>query len=210
MIWIVLAVILLIILILIFSPVKIYVNYQNGKINIIIKYLFIKKIFNQLKKRDKSLNKAKIKEHSEEEKKSKKSKLKNIIPEDNKEKIHFVIKILKSTRKAFKHITKHIIVKNICLDFIISDLDAYECALKFGKTNIAVYNTIAYLSCFIKLKKKSINIKCIYNQPKSSYNLSFMIKISPAIGISAFVVFIFTFLVNNKNIKNQSKYEPQS
>ena len=95
------------------------------------------------------------------------------------------------------------------MDFIISDLDAYDCALKFGKTNIAVYNIIAYLNCFIKLKKKSIDIKCIYNQPECSYNLSFMIKISPAAGISAMIVFIFTFLVNNKSIKNQNKYEPQ-
>ena len=28
-------------------------------------------------------------------------------------------------------------------------------------------------------------------------------------GISAMIVFIFTFLVNNKSIKNQNKYEPQ-
>ena len=47
------------------------------------------------------------------------------------------------------------------MDFIISDLDAYDCALKFGKTNIAVYNIIAYLNCFIKLKKKSIDIEGI-------------------------------------------------
>ena len=126
-----------------------------------------------------------------------------------KEKTEFVLNILKSTGKTFKHITKHICVKNIDLDFIISDLDAYDCALKFGKINIAVYNIIAYLNCFIKLKKKSIDIKCIYNQPECSYNLSFMIKISPAAGISAMIVFIFTFLVNNKSIKNQNKYEPQ-
>lgn len=53
MVWIVLAVILLIILTLIFSPVKIFVNYQNGKTSIIIKYLFIKKNVNQIRKRKK-------------------------------------------------------------------------------------------------------------------------------------------------------------
>ena len=190
MVWIVLAVILLIILTLLFSPVKIFVNYQNGKTSIIIKYLFIKKNVNQIRKRKKNLKKSKSEEHNKDESRQKKSKFRNIIPEDNKEKIEFVLNILKSTGKTFKHITKHI-------------------ALKFGKINIAVYNIIAYLNCFIKLKKKSIDIKCIYNQPECSYNLSFMIKISPAAGISAMIVFIFTFLVNNKSIKNQNKYEPQ-
>ena len=209
MVWIVLAVILLIILTLIFSPVKIFVNYQNGKTSIIIKYLFIKKNVNQIRKRKKNLKKSKSEEHNKDESRQKKSKFRNIIPEDNKEKTEFVLNILKSTGKTIKHITKHICVKNIDLDFIISDLDAYDCALKLGKTNIAVYNIIAYLNCFIKLNKKSIDIKCIYNQPECSYNLSFMIKISPAAGISAMIVFIFTFLVNNKSIKNQNKYEPQ-
>ncbi len=63
MVWIVLAVILLIILTLIFSPVKIFVNYQNGKTSIIIKYLFIKKNVNQIRKRKKNLKKSKSEEH---------------------------------------------------------------------------------------------------------------------------------------------------
>lgn len=208
MVWIVLAVILLIILTLIFSPVKIFVNYQNGKTSIIIKYLFIKKNVNQIRKRKKNLKKSKSEEHNRDESRQKKSKFRNIIPEDNKEKTEFVLNILKSTGKTFKHITKHICVKNIDLDFIISVL-THMTVFEIRKTNIAVYNIIAYLNCFIKLKKKSIDIKCIYNQPECSYNLSFMIKISPAAGISAMIVFIFTFLVNNKSIKNQNKYEPQ-
>ena len=93
MVWIVLAVILLIILTLIFSPVKIFVNYQNGKTSIIIKYLFIKKNVNQIRKRKKNLKKSKSEEHNRDESRQKKSKFRNIIPEDNKEKTEFVLNI---------------------------------------------------------------------------------------------------------------------
>ena len=67
MVWIVLAVILLIILTLIFSPVKIFVNYQNGKTSIIIKYLFIKKNVNHISIRKKNLKKSKSEEHNKVE-----------------------------------------------------------------------------------------------------------------------------------------------
>lgn len=204
MVWIVFAIILL----LLFSPFKIFIDYQNGKINIYIKYLFLKKKLLKRNKKDKQNNKKC--NTSEEEKVQGKSKIKSIVPKDTKGKINFILNLLNSGGKAVKHVTKHISIKNLYLDFIISDLDAYECALKFGKANIVVYNILSYLSCFIKLKKKSINIKCIYNQPECSYNLNFVIKFTPVIGISALVVFIFTFLVNNKNIKKQNQYEPQS
>lgn len=208
--WIIFAVILLIILLLIFSPFKLFVDYQNGKINIVVNYLFFKKSLKKRKKKISKKQKNKKYSNSEEEVVQNKSKIKNIIPEDTKGKIELVLNLLKSGGKAVKHVTKHISIKDLYLDFIISDLDAYECALKFGKANIVVYNILSYLSCFIRLKKKSINIKCIYNQPECSYNLNFVIKITPAVGIFALVVFIFTFLVNNKNIKKQNQYEPQS
>lgn len=202
--------ILLIILLLIFSPFRIFVDCQNEKINIVIKYLFFQKKLQKRNKKNLKNQKNKECKNSEEDQIQNKSKIKKIIPKDTKGKIEFVLNLLNSGGKAVKHITKHISIKKLYLDFIISDLDAYECALKFGKANIVVYNTLSYLSCFIRLKKKSINIKCIYNQPECSYNLNFIIKFTPAIGISALVVFIFTFLVNNKNIKKQNQYEPQS
>ena len=43
LVWIILSIILLIVLILFLSPVKIYVNYENDKTDICIKYLFLKK-----------------------------------------------------------------------------------------------------------------------------------------------------------------------
>lgn len=208
MVWIILAVILLLILILMFSPVRIFFDYRNGKCKVVLKYLFFKRILNEKKKKT-----VKSQNNGSDEKKEDKSstgRLKKLIPDDTEGKIGFVMNLLNSGGKAVRHFTRRICIKDIYIDFVISDLDAYECALKFGKTNIAVYNILAYLGCFLKLKKKSISIKCVYNQPESVYNMSFTVKCPPAAGISVLIVFIFTFLVNNKNIRKQKQCEPQS
>ena len=62
------------------------------------------------------------------------------------------------------------------------------------------------------MKKKSIDIKCVYNQPECVYRFGFIAKVSPAAGIFSAVIFIFTFLVNNKkkeNIKTQTLNESE-
>ncbi|MGN1481528.1 hypothetical protein [Porcipelethomonas sp.] len=207
MVWIILAIILLIILILFLSPVRIYVNYENGKTDIYIKYLFWKKRTGKKKtsdsgKKEKREGRETEKFHKKSDKKSQKNKL---IPEKTEDKIEFVLNVLKSGGKSLKCVMKRICIYDIFVDFTISDMDAYDCALKFGKTNIVVYNIFSYLGYFVKLKKKSINIKCIYNQPECIYNFSFIVKFTPASGLLSAFVFILTFLVNNnKNKKAKS------
>lgn len=201
MFWIIFCIILLIILIFIFSPIGIYIEYINSKFQINLKYLFFRK---KLKKDNKSVKKNERK--SSNNKKEKKAEKSNKNSDKTlSEKIDSFQSILKSSGKIFRKITKHIKITGIFIDFIISDLDAYECALKFGKINIIVYNILSYLGQFVKLRKKSINIKCIYNQPESKYDLKFKISITPASLIMIAVIFIFSFLVNNK--KTVSKAE---
>ncbi len=197
MIWIIIGCILLILLIFLFSPVRIVVEYLGGKPEIIFKYLFFK--INLTRRTKSAKDKKKKPEQAEKEtsteKKSKKSKF---IPEDIPGKIQFFKNLASAGGKAFRKITRHMKIKDIYINFIISDEDAYECALKFGKANIVVYNSLSYLGSFIRLKKKSINIQCIYNKPDCVYDIKFKLCITPAAAIGIFIAFIFTFLVNNK------------
>lgn len=198
MFWIIIGCILLILLIAFFSPVKITVEYLNNKPKIILKYLFIRKNLSDFRKPDNKTDK-KITKSDEKEKKSKKSsRKKKIIPDDFSGKIAFFKNLAIAGGKALRRITWFIKIKDIYIDFTVSDLDAYECALKFGKTNIIVYNILSYLGYFIKLKKKSINIRCVYNQPDCIYNLKFKVCLTPIAAIAALIAFFVTFLVNNK------------
>lgn len=216
--WIITGAILLIIVLLLISPLKIYVNYDNEKADIYFKYLFFKRKYksnsvNEKKSRKVNKKKSDKKKNSENAKKNEKSgKKKKIMPEKTEDRIEFIASLAESGGKALRFGLRRICIYNIVVDFIISDLDAYDCAIKFGKTNIVVYNLLSYLNCFVKLKKKSIDIKCVYNQPECVYRFNFIAKISPAAGIFSAIIFIFTFLVNNKkkeNIKTQTLNESE-
>lgn len=198
MIWIILGIILLILIILLFSPVKVYVKYFEDEPEVILKYLFLKFVLvggKAKKKPEKSKDKTKAKKVSDEKKDEATKKKKTFLPESTSGKIDLIKNILKESGKLFKRLTKHIKFKDIYIDIQISDLDACECAVKFGKANIVVYNLLVFLGNFVKLKKKKIGIKCVYNQPESVYNISFNVRISLGAIICIAVAFIFKILI---------------
>jgi predicted tellurium resistance membrane protein TerC len=71
--WIILGIILLILIIILFSPVKVYVSYLDKKTEVVLKYLFVKKILVGDKKEKKpKKEKKEKKEEQQEDKKEKK------------------------------------------------------------------------------------------------------------------------------------------
>ncbi len=206
MMWIIIGCILLILLLILFSPVRMIVEYIDGNPKFVIKYLlFRKNITNRIKSANKKKKETDKDKKSEKKRDTKKKSSKNkIIPEDASGKLEFFKNLISSGGKALRRITRHIKIKDIYINFIISDMDACQCALKFGKANIVVYNTLSYMGSFIKLKKKSINIRCVYNQPHCVYDIKFKLYITPAAAIGTAIAFIFTFFVNNKKAAAES------
>ncbi|MBQ3566996.1 MAG: hypothetical protein IJA12_07440 [Oscillospiraceae bacterium] len=214
---IILGIILIIFLIILFSPIKVYVSYLDNKTDVVLKYLFIKKVLvgkdKKNQKSQKKTKKEKKKKSSEKTKdkfseKNKEKKKDKLLPDSFEGKLEFIKSTASTGGRAFRRITKHIKIKDIYVDIQISDLDACDCAVKFGKTNILVYNILSYSGQFVKLKKKSINIKCVYNQPESVYRISFNVRLTPAAAIMIVVAFIFRFMVNT--IKTKRKYSQQT
>lgn len=216
----ILGAIILLLIILLYSPFRIFVSCYENKLSVCVKYLFFKKnILPKPEKKaiskpdmtaDKQTKKSlkrpgKKKKESKSSKKAEKSKKdkKIFFPEDKEERIAFIINILKSSGKALKHFTKKIVIKKVRAEIYISDLDACDCAINFGKANIAVYNILSFAACFFKIKKEYININCVYNKPESIYNFSFVVKFTPSAGILSVFAFIFTFFANNKKANRQ-------
>lgn len=220
----ILGAVILLLVILLHSPFRIYVSCRENRFSVYMKYLFFRRdILPKPEKKSKTEPSLKSGEDKPEERtaqaeeqpeesqtgtkteKKKKKDKKSIFPEEKDERIAFIINILKSSGKALKHFTKRIVIKNVRADIDISDLDACDCAVNFGKANIAVYNILSFASCFFKVKKDYININCVYNKPESIYNFSFTVKFTPSAGILSVIAFIFTFLVNNIKAKRQSQ-----
>lgn len=211
--------IILLLVILLHSPFRIYVSCRENKFSVYVKYLFFKK--NLLPKPEKTAktkptgnspennqkeSTGQAEEQTEEvqsdtQTEKKKKNKKSFFPEDKSERIDFIINILKSSGKALRHFTKRIVIKNVRADIDISDPDACDCAVNFGKANIAVYNILSFASCFFKIKKDYININCVYNKPESIYNFSFTVKFTPSAGILSAIAFILTFFANNRKAR---------
>ena len=214
--------ILLIILILLFSPVKIFVSSFEGDTKVSFRYLFLKfKKKNIQEPETDSIQHSESNENPREEirkphrkskalKKEKKSEKEpaektGIIPKSAGDVISLIKDMYKPGKKSLKIIFLGIGIRDLVIDFTISDQDAYDCAIKFGKTNIIVYNALGFLSCIFSIKKKSINIKCRFNEPESVYNYSFTVKFRPACAIHAAAGLIFAFLVNNIKKRKREK-----
>ena len=215
--------IILLLVILLHSPFRIFVSCNENKFSVYVKYLFFKRTL--LPKPEKKSEEKPAEETSQPAEKentqsedssdstqetetdtqTEKKKKKSIIPEEKSERIAFIINVLKSSGKALRHFTRRIVIKNVRADIDISDPDACDCAVNFGKANIAVYNILSFASCFFKVKKEYININCVYNKPESIYNFSFTVKFTPSAAILSIIAFIFTFLVNNIKAKRQAE-----
>lgn len=105
--------------------------------------------------------------------------------------IDMVLDIFKAIKVNLGKFIKSFKVTDLYVDFTVANEDAYECALNFGKLNIAVYNILAYLDNNIKVKKKSINIVPKYNSSDSKYDISFKVKLGFGNGVGKILVMVF-------------------
>lgn len=120
-----------------------------------------------------------------------------------------IIKIyLPMGKKYFKKIIKKIKVTDVEIDITVSDSDAYDCALNYGKMNILVYNILGALSKLFFVKLKRINISCDFDKGKSEYYFSAKIKMRLGsilvIAVSIFINYIYTTYKFKKRIKAEA------
>ncbi len=115
-------------------------------------------------------------------------------PQSLSEGIDLALDLLHTAGKPLRWLLRRITIRDIDLDLTVSDPDAAACAIRFGKVNIAVYNTLALLCQFFRVRKKQIRICCIYNQPHGTYRGSCQIRVCPAVILGAVIGFGARFL----------------
>ena len=115
-------------------------------------------------------------------------------PQSLSEGIDLALDLLHAAGKPLRWLLRRITIRDIDLDLAVSDPDAAACAIRFGKVNIAVYNTLALLCQFFQVRKKQIRICCIYNQPHGTYRGSCQIRVCPAVILGAVIGFGARFL----------------
>lgn len=151
---------------------------------------------------DKYKNQDKYKENTEKSERLKKSEKKNKKNKREKSKAEKIsnyfekaVDIWEISSKPIKKICKGIHFENIYIDFKISDLDAYDCALKYGKICMLVYNFLALFDRIFSLRKKSIDVNCVFNEEKSIYDIAFSLRFH----MITFLISALSFLLKYKS-----------
>lgn len=206
-------IILIVLGLILYLPICIDIKYIGGEFSYKITYAFIKfypknikpkkikpkkgtskseslkKETSNSKKEDTSKSDT-PKENSSKEKTSK-SKLPISSDLNALDTLNLVLDIFKSLKDKLGRFITSIKITNLYIDFHVADLDAFDCALKFGKLNAVLGSILGVIYWNFKVKKKSINIQPKYNSNDSVYDISFKVKVGLGKGLGKILVMVF-------------------
>ena len=211
----ILAGIILLILLILFSPVVIKVVY-DGKPKLRVGLIFpvfgipiaepktddpkkLRKLEKKQKKKEaKKQKKAEKKKIKEEKKKAKKPasqteeqpKKQNLVLKKIKEEgLEGLIELLKQIadilKYAVKKITDHLIISKMDLKIALGGEDAAKIALNYGRIGSAVYPSVAFIQQHVKKCRHKETILPAFAQEEMKISLVLIIKIRPFFVISA-------------------------
>ncbi len=166
--------------------------------------------YSEDKSKDKEAKEKKSKDKPEKPKNTRKKTIEDRLFELG-DKIDFIKGLYDiGIRPVFK-ILKGIHLTKLFIDFDIADEDAYDCAIKFGNMNALVFNALGSLACLFTVKKKSIDIHCVYDTKPAKYDASFYLRLRPTTVLSAGISFGIKYLIyfiikpNLQRLKNNKK-----
>ena len=86
------------------------------------------------------------------------------------DKIEFIVGIWESAQRPMLKIFKGFRLKDLYIDFVIADEDAYDCALKYGKYSALVHNGIAFFSQLFTVRLKTIDVRPQFGVSKGRWD----------------------------------------
>ena len=106
------------------------------------------------------------------------------------------IGIWESAQRPLLKIFKGFHFKDLYIDFVIADEDAYDCALKYGKYSGMVYNIIAFLSTLFTVRLKTVDVGCGFGLSKGKWDISCKMFFRAGTAVIAGLWFLITYLTH--------------
>ena len=115
------------------------------------------------------------------------------------DKVEFLIGIWESAQRPLLRIFKGFRLRDLYVDFVIADDNAYDCALKYGRYSTLVYSGIAFFSQIFTVRLKTIDVRPQFGVSKGRWDtagkLSFRLGTVVIAGAWFLLTYIFrTFL----------------
>ena len=154
-----------------------------------------------------------VKEEDEPDKKSKKKKKKkdeesddDFFDDDEEEqfenedkkslgdKVEFIVGIWESAQRPLLKIFKGFKLKDLYIDFVIADDDAYDCALKYGRYSVLIYNGIAFFSQLFTVRLKTIDVRPQFGVSRGRWDAAGKLSFRLGTVVIAGAWFLLTYL----------------
>ncbi len=132
------------------------------------------------------------------------------------QKIDLIKLIWNSTEKGLRKIFKCIHFDGLVIDFVISDEDAYDAAMKYGKISAVTYNAISVIRLLFPISVKTVDVACDFDKKKSVYDGEVTVKMRVSTLINAGIRVLWGVLKNWESItgkplvKKSKKDKPTS
>lgn len=125
------------------------------------------------------------------------------------DKIEFIVGIWESAQRPLLKIFKGFKLRDLYIDFVIADEDAYDCAMKYGKYSALVYNGIAFFSQLFTVRLKTIDVQPQFGVSKGRWDaagkLSFRLGTVVIAGAWFLMTYIFRTFIPGKLRKRKLK-----
>lgn len=125
------------------------------------------------------------------------------------DKIEFLVGIWESAQRPMLKIFRGFRLKDLYIDFVIADEDAYDCALKYGKYSTLVYNGIAFFSQLFTVRLKTIDVRPQFGVSKGRWDaagkLYFRLGTVVIAGAWFLITYIFRTVLPEKLRKRKMK-----
>lgn len=125
------------------------------------------------------------------------------------DKIDFIFNIWDIGGRPLLKLFKGFHIKNVFIDFIVANEDAYKCAVHYGHISSIVYNFFAWLGELFTLSYKTVDIQCGFASEKSQWDcsckISFRFYTLVISGLWFLMTYIFKILLPRKLRRKKSK-----
>ncbi len=216
--WIIFLAILAIILFILFVPAVVDFRYENKKTSVKVSYCGFtvfdstvkkppktpeeKKALREkkrFKKQEKEEKAARKKAKQEAKNKKRAAKGKPVVVQEKrtiKDYIALVKSLLSPVGKGARRLFKGIRISRLYIDIKVSDFDAHECAIQYGRICTAVSNLLAFFQSFFSIKADHIEVLPRFGSEATVYTARLRAKVSPSAVIAAGAALAWTYLKN--------------
>lgn len=204
--WVILSILALLI-IAVFIPVRLYIEYKS-EVTVVLKYLFFKiplvpQKSDGKKKSNRQENKSAKNKQSVGEKKEE-SETKKYIKNLYKGKgLNGFIRLIKETANlasgTMKGLFKHIIFKKFDVNITVASGDAADTAIKYGYVCAGVYPALSLLLNTVRYKDYTVDINTDFDGKESVIDCKLQANILPVFAVAEAVKLLFRFMKLKKN-----------